>query len=133
MKNCIFCEIALHRLPSFTIYEDKKIIVFLSLDNHPLVVPKQHFSDVYELDDECAASIMQTTVRISRATKASTNCDDINLIQSNGRFAGQDVFHFHLHIKPRFKNDGVVLNWDTATVEEEKRKETCDAIKRHLI
>jgi histidine triad (HIT) family protein len=132
MKNCIFCKIAQHELPSHIVYEDDRVIVFMSLENHPMVVPKKHFTDVYELDDEYASAIMQTAVRVASATKKATSCDGINLSQANGKVAGQDVFHFHLHIKPRFESDGIVLNWNTETVADEKRAERGNQIKQAM-
>lgn len=114
------------------IYEDDWVIVFMSLENHPLVVPKPHFANIFELDDTHAAAVMQTAVNISKATKAATNCDGINLVQSNGDAAGQDVFHFHVHIKPRFHEDGVRLDWDTASHADDIRADTCREIRAML-
>jgi histidine triad (HIT) family protein len=130
--DCLFCKIAEHELPSHIVYENDKVIVFMSLENHPMVVPKKHFTDVYKLDDEYAAAIMQAAVRVANVTQKATGCDGINLSQANGKAAGQDVFHFHLHIKPRFENDGIVLNWNTETVPDEKRAELSDKIKQLL-
>lgn len=68
------------------------------MEGHPLIVPKPHFADVFELDEIYAATVMQAAVRVAKATKIATQCDGINLVQSNGTAAGQDLFHFHLHI-----------------------------------
>jgi histidine triad (HIT) family protein len=130
--DCLFCKIVQHELPSVDIYEDDKVIAFMSLENHPLIVPKCHFSDVYELDEEYAAAIMQATVKIAKATRKAMNCHGINLVQSNGKIAGQDVFHFHLHIKPRFENDDVILSWNTETVSNKERAELGVKIKDAL-
>lgn len=75
---------------------------------------------------------MQEAVRISQALKTVTNCDGINLVQSNGQAAGQDVFHFHLHIKPRWIGDSVLLNWDTEKVENEIRKSLAYDLSQYL-
>ncbi|MCJ8333338.1 MAG: HIT domain-containing protein [Epibacterium sp.] len=132
VRGCIFCDIINGRAPSHWIYEDKHVAAFLSLEGHPLVVTKPHFSDVVELDKAHAAAIMNTAVRLAKATKNATGCDGINLVQSNGAAAGQDVFHFHLHIKPRFIGDDVKLHWNTKTLDEAARRETSDLISRQL-
>ena len=132
MMDCIFCRVISGELPSHTIFEDDKVIVFMSLENHPLVVPKLHIQDIFELDDEHAAAVMQTAVRVAKATKAATGCDGITLSQANGAAAGQDVFHFHLHVKPRFWNDGVTVAWDMATVADSARQELCRKIRHNL-
>ena len=107
MDDCIFCRIIDRRAPAYVIHEDDRVIVFLSLENHPLVVPKAHIPDIYTLDDDTATAIMQTAVRVARAVKAGLRCDGAYLAQANEPAAGQDVFHFHLHIYPRWHGDGL--------------------------
>ena len=133
MDNCIFCKIIAGEIPSFTVYENDYVVVFMSLENHPMIVPKKHFKDVFELDDTYASEIMKTAVYIANATKSATQCEGVNLSQANGTVAGQDVFHFHLHIKPRWKNDGVELKWNTETIDEKDRELLCSKIKKSLI
>ena len=132
MIDCVFCRIIRRELPSHIVCEDDHVIVFMSLENHPLVVPKPHFTDIFELDDIHAAKVMQTAVRVARATRAATGCDGITVSQANGAAASQDVFHFHLHIKPRFTNDGVTVQWDTRTVQDATRQHLCESIKLEL-
>lgn len=132
VEGCIFCDIINGRAPGHWIYEDKYVAAFLSLEGHPLIVPKPHFSDIFELDEIHAAAIMKAAVRVAKATKTAIGCDGINLVQSNGTPAGQDVFHFHLHIKPRFIGDDVTLRWNTKAIDEAIRKDTSDAISRQL-
>jgi len=116
-------------LPGFVPFQTEKSAVLISLEGHPLVVPKEPYENIYELPDDVAADIMKTTVRVAKAVKEATNCDGINLVQSNGAVAGQDVFHFHLHIKPRFADDTTHLTWDTDTKPEEERSELSDKIR----
>lgn len=132
MDECLFCRFIKRDLPSCIIYEDNETLTFLSLENHPLVIPKKHFKNIYELPDEAAAAIMKTATKVARATKAALQCDGINLVQSNGPAAGQEVFHFHLHIKPRYQNDTTVLSWDTETVDESARMDTKEKIAAFL-
>ena len=132
VEGCIFCDIINGRAPGHWIYEDKYVAAFLSLDGHPLVAPKPHFADVFELDEIHAGAIMKATVLIARATKTAMQCDGINLVQSNGAAAGQDVFHFHLHIKPRFVGDDVTMSWDTRAIPDEARNEISRVITQKL-
>jgi histidine triad (HIT) family protein len=132
MDDCIFCKIIRRELPAHIIDENDLVIVFLSLENHPLIVTKQHVNDLYSLNDDQAAAVMQTAVKIAKATKRSLACDGINLLQANGSAAQQDVFHFHLHIKPRWYNDSVILHWETDEAHEEARRQTLDKIRQSL-
>jgi histidine triad (HIT) family protein len=100
--SCPFCRIIRRELPGYILWEDAQVIVVLSKGNHPLVVTKEHVPTLYDLDDVQAAAIMQTTVRIARAVKTGLPCEGVYLTQANEVAAGQDVFHFHLHVYPRW-------------------------------
>lgn len=132
MNDCIFCKIIAHQLPAIVLYENTEVKVFLSLENHPLVVTKKHIKDIYEMDEKLGAAVMRAAVKISKATKKALNPDGINLIQANEPAANQDVFHFHLHIKPRWKNDKVILEWMTDPVDEKEREKTAQKIRKNL-
>src|ERR1051326_7911474 len=132
MNDCIFCKIIKRELPALVIDENDKMIVFLSLENHPLIVPKKHIKDIYELDEETGAEIMRKAIQVAKATKKALNPDGINLVQANEPAAHQDVFHFHLHIKPRWFNDKVQMHWEPVRVEENIRIETQEKIKQKL-
>lgn len=107
-------------------------MVFLSHENHPLVVTKRHIPDIYTLDDTLAAAVMVEVVKIAKAVKEGLRCDGVNLVQANEPAAHQDVFHFHFHIKPRWNNDTVLLYWDTEKVSPETLEETEKKIKKAL-
>jgi len=77
-----------------------------------LVIPHAHIESIYELNDELAASIFQVTAKIACAIRNVSHCDGLNLVQSNGKAGQQDVFHFHLHLVPRFTGDQIVFAWD---------------------
>lgn len=128
----IFTRIINREIPGLIAYETENVAVLISLEGHPMVIPKTQYQDIYELPDNIAAEIMQVAVRIAKALKSTTNCEGINLIQSNGEIAGQEVFHFHLHIKPRFINDGIIFKWDTSTKPEIERQTLCDNLKNNL-
>ena len=133
MNNCIFCKIVRKEAFSDIIDENESIIVITSLENHPLIVTKKHIKDIYELDDKNGAEVMKEAIKVSKAVKKALNCDGINLVQSNETAAGQDVFHFHLHIKPRWIKDDVNLEWSTQLVESKARKEMTERIKASLV
>lgn len=98
--RCKFCQIVERQIPAYIIDEDDAVIVFLSLENHLLVVPKAHVPDIYAMSDDIGARVMAETIKIAKAVKRALRCDGIYLTQSNEPAAGQDVFHFHLHVYP---------------------------------
>ena len=118
MSDCIFCEISNRQSPAGFVYEDEQVFGIVSSDQpNPykiLIIPHAHVETVYDLSEAQAARIFQATVKIARAVRAASGCEGLNLIQSNGRAAGQDVFHFHLHVIPRVKGDNVILKWQAA-------------------
>jgi len=124
MDDCVFCRIFAGELPAHFVYEDDLVVGFLSLEqSNPykvLVVPHEHVATVYDLTEEPAAAIFQATVKIARSVREVSKCDGMNLVQSNGKAGLQDVFHFHLHIVPRFFGDNIVLDWDNTPVPHEK-------------
>ena len=132
MEDCIFCKIINRQIPASILDENEDVIAFLSLENHPLVVPKRHIPNIYSLDDRSASAVMVEAVKIAKAVKEGVRCDGVNLVQANEPAANQDVFHFHLHIKPRWYNDTVILHWNTTKVSPEKLQESMELIKRAL-
>jgi histidine triad (HIT) family protein len=105
MAGCIFCRIIAREAPAAILAETDQLIVFLSLERHPLVVPKQHVRDIYALRDDLGAAIMREAIRLARAVKVGLRCDGVYLAQANEPAAGQDIFHFHLHIYPSWHGD----------------------------
>jgi histidine triad (HIT) family protein len=124
MDDCVFCRILSGDLPAHFVYQDELVAAFLSLEQpNPykvLVVPRHHVETVYDLKDAQAAAIFQATVKISRAVRDVSGCEGLNLVQSNGKAGQQDVFHFHLHIVPRFFGDSIVLDWDNTPASQER-------------
>ena len=108
IDTCIFCRIIAGQVPADVIAETERLSVFLSLENHPLVVPRTHVENIYALDDLLAADVMRTAVRIARAVKSSLGCDGVLLAQANERAGGQTVFHLHVHVMPRWHGDPVI-------------------------
>lgn len=112
-RGCVFCAIVEGRAPAEVVFEDAETLAFMDINpanpGHTLVIPKRHVRNIYGMDEETAAAVMRTTVRIANAIKAALQPDGMNLIQSNERAGGQDIFHFHLHIIPRWHGDGLRL------------------------
>jgi|ERR1035437_6487999 histidine triad (HIT) family protein len=117
--GCLFCD----GVPDETILETDDLIVYLSLEGHPMVVPRRHIRDVFELDDQTASAILPLAAKLARALKASMNCEGVTISQVNGIAAGQEVFHFHLHVVPRWEDDGKgFVRWDRVTEDERHRR-----------
>jgi histidine triad (HIT) family protein len=136
VHECVFCSILAGELPAHFVYEDDLVVGFLSLEQpNPykvLVVPREHVETVYDLNDELASAIFQATVKIARRVRDVSKCDGMNLVQSNGEASLQDVFHFHLHIVPRFFEDGIVLDWDNTPAPQEKLSQYAQEIRTQL-
>ena len=121
MNDCLFCKIVKGEIPSYTVYEDEKVIVFLDInpnnDGHLLVIPKKHKANIYEMDDETLLYILNV-IRTKFATllKDKLAIDGLTISQNNDY--GQEVKHFHIHVIPRYKNDKFPLKSDCSNVEE---------------
>ena len=135
-NDCIFCKIANGEIPSSTIYEDDLFRVILDLSpatkGHALILPKKHMANIFEMDEETAEKVFVLASRIAKAMKEALNCDGLNIIQNNGEIAGQTVFHFHMHIIPRYNDDGQQINWVPKTSEAAERDMIAEQIKNVL-
>ncbi|WP_144463525.1 HIT family protein [Siminovitchia fortis] len=111
MSNCIFCKIVNGELPSAKVFENEDILAFLDISQitkgHTLVIPKVHKEDIFEMDEETAAKLFSAVPKIAQAIKGEFGAKGMNLLNNNGSFAGQEVFHYHMHLIPRYdENDG---------------------------
>ena len=133
MGECIFCKIANGEIPSATLYEDDKFRVILDLSpaskGHALILPKQHVANLYEIPDELAADAMILAKKMADKMTKALSCDGFNLVQNNGEAAGQTVFHFHMHLIPRYDKDQVGLTWKPGTLTDEDREEILEKMK----
>lgn len=134
--DCIFCKIANGDIPTNALYEDDIVKVIFDLGpaskGHVLILPKNHFDNVYGLDDETAAHIFQVAVKVANAMKSALKPDGINIVQNNGEAAGQTVFHFHMHIIPRYKDDTVNVTWVPGKISEDEIAQLKEAIGQYL-
>lgn len=119
-NNCIFCKLANKDIPTNIIYEDEKFTVIMDADpatkGHALILPKNHAANIYELPDEDAADIFVLAKKLATKMTEVLHCDGFNIVQNNGKVAGQTVFHFHMHLIPRYLDDGNEdkLTWNHA-------------------
>lgn len=112
--DCIFCKILKGEIPCFTVYEDDtfKVILdrFPAAPGHVLIIPKEHYADIFELPEEVAAKLYPLAKELATKIKVAVDADGVNIVQNNGIAAGQSVYHFHLHIIPRKIDDKLILN-----------------------
>ena len=132
-ENCIFCKIANGEIPSATLYEDEDFRVILDLGpaskGHALILPKEHYPNLYELPDEVAEKVIKLAKKmITRMTKA-LGCDGFNVVQNNGTAAGQTVFHFHMHLIPRYENDNAGFGWNIGELSDADKEEILAKMK----
>ena len=131
--NCIFCKIAAGEIPSATLYEDDDFRVILDLGpasrGHALILPKEHYRNLYDLDDELAAKVMVLAKKMINRLKEVLGCDGYNIVQNNEEVAGQTGFHFHMHLIPRYEGDQVGITWKPGTLTDEVKNEILEKLK----
>ena len=135
-KDCIFCKIAGGEIPSATVYEDSDFRVILDLGpasrGHALILPKEHYKDLCELDEAIASKVLPLAGKIGAAMKEALGCAGFNVIQNNGVEAGQTVFHFHVHIIPRYENGPAMVTWKPGDADSEELKEISSSIREAM-
>ena len=108
---CPFCSIASGEAPASIVYEDATVVVFMDLNpanvGHTLVVPREHWENIYDVPEDVLADLFSVVKRVSAAVKKTIGAEGISILQLNGRAAGQSVMHFHVHIIPRFRGDPI--------------------------
>ncbi len=131
--DCIFCKLANGVIPTNSIYEDDGFKVILDAGpaskGHALILPKEHYADIYELPEEIAGKAFILAKKLATHNTALLKADGFNIVQNNGETAGQTVFHFHLHLIPRYKNDGQMIGWKPGKPTDEELKETADLLR----
>lgn len=135
-KDCIFCKIANGEIPSSTVYEDGNFRAILDLSpaskGHTLILPKEHFKDVCELDEAVAADVLPLAGKIGAAMKKRLGCAGFNVVQNNGEAAGQTVFHFHVHVIPRYGSGPEMVTWEPGQAAPEELEQTAAAIREGM-
>ena len=134
MENCIFCKLAKGEIPTATLYEDEEFRVILdqgpASKGHALILPKEHAANLYELPDELAGKAMVLAKKMITKMTDVLGCDGYNVVQNNGAAAGQTVFHFHMHLIPRWEQDGVGVTWTPGTLTEADKEEILKSFQK---
>jgi histidine triad (HIT) family protein len=130
--DCIFCKIANGEIPSNTVYEDEHYRAILDLSpatkGHTLILPKDHFENLFDADEPTVGGIMKTAQKIGSAMMKTLGCDGIDVVQNNGAAAGQTVKHLHVHLIPRYEGDGQIVTWKQNESDPEEQKEIATKI-----
>ena len=131
--DCIFCKLANGDIPTNALYEDEIVKVIFDLGpatrGHVLVVPKEHFDNIFSMDEKTAGHVFAVASKIAKFLNDELGCDGMNLLQNNGEIAGQTVFHFHMHLIPRYKGDEVGLTWKAGELSDEVRDEILKKVR----
>lgn len=117
MEDCIFCKIVAGQAQSWKVYETEDVYAFLDINPvskyHTLIIPKTHYKDVFDIPNETLAELSKVVGKLSKWYKSKMGIDNIQIVNSSGSAAQQDVFHFHFHIVPRSLGDGQNIQWKT--------------------
>ena len=136
--DCIFCKLANGVIPTNSIYEDEDFKVILDMGpatkGHALILPKEHADNLYELPDETAAKILPLAEKLALSMREKLHTDGLNVVQNNGEVAGQTVMHYHLHLIPRYQNDGQRILWKptSPSAEELEAERLEDSLRNGL-
>jgi histidine triad (HIT) family protein len=135
-ESCIFCQIARKEAPASVVYEDERTIVFMDIrpvnEGHTLTIPKRHYVDIFDTPVEVLVEMHKITKKIAAAVKKTTNADGLSIVQQNGAAAGQDIFHIHVHIIPRFEGQKMPHFSNLATVNRQTLDGMAEKIRKSL-
>jgi histidine triad (HIT) family protein len=135
-EDCIFCKIANGEIPSATIFENEEFRVVLDVGpatkGHALILTKNHYDNIFEIDEQTAGRLFSLASIVAKAMKKTLNCDGMNVLQNNGTIAGQTVFHFHLHLIPRYEGDQVQITWPQGEITEKEKDQLVQLIKKEI-
>ena len=136
MEDCIFCKIANGVFGSATVYEDDDFRAVLDIapaaKGHVLILPKKHMPDLLGIDPDVASKVLTVASKIANAQKKALGCDGINMLQNSGEAAWQSVFHLHVHLIPRYKDDGVIIPWKALSYADGEAEEYAAKIRAAL-
>jgi histidine triad (HIT) family protein len=136
MTDCVFCKIVAGQIPSMRVFEDEHTVAFMDIGQvnpgHVLVAVKKHADNLYALDDAQAAAVARASTRVARAIRDAFNPEGLSVYQANGKAAGQTVFHYHVHLLPRYTADGMELTWPVKNPPREKLEGYAEKIRTQL-
>ena len=136
MGDCIFCKIANGVIPAAALYEDDDFKVILDAGpaskGHALILPKQHYQDLCELDEAVGTRVLGLAAKLGKAMKSGLGCAGFNLVQNNGEAAGQTVKHFHMHIIPRYEGGPEMVAWKPGSVDPEEAEQIVEEVTARM-
>ncbi|MFP4116342.1 MAG: HIT family protein [Candidatus Aenigmatarchaeota archaeon] len=122
--NCTFCKIVEGEVPAWKIYEDEHFLAFMGAfpitEGHSLVIPKEHYPEFLDLPEHELKHLLRVVQEVADGVVEATDADGFNLLQSNNPVAGQEIFHVHFHIIPRYHGDSVEMRWEESELEDEQ-------------
>ncbi len=131
--NCIFCKLANGIIPTNSIYEDEDFNVILdagpATKGHALIIPKEHYKNIYELPEETAGEVFKLAKKLAIKMTDKLGADGFNIVQNNNEVAGQSVFHFHMHLIPRYEGDGQHILWKPTEPDAEVLKSIAESLR----
>jgi histidine triad (HIT) family protein len=133
-ENCIFCKIVAKQAPVSILYEDDTVLAFMDIRplsaGHALVIPKAHYVDIFDIPSKDLAAVIVVSKAVAAAVKKATGADGISIIEQNGKAAGQDVFHLHVHVVPRFAGVKLPAFSDLKVAERSELDALAEKIRR---
>ena len=136
MDNCIFCKIVAGQIPSATVYEDDDFKAIMDIapaaKGHVIILAKRHMPNLLEIEEKTASRALIVASKIANAQKKALGGDGINMLQNNGTAAWQSVFHLHIHLIPRYENDGVTMPWKELSYADGEAAEYAKKIAAEL-
>lgn len=136
MSNCVFCRIVARQIPATVVHEDEHTLAFMDLGQvnpgHVLVAVKAHVENIYGVETSQASAVAIAVSRVARAIRDAFAPHGLSVYQANGSAAGQTVFHYHVHLVPRYEGDGMALTWPVKNPPREKLEEYAAKIKASL-
>ena len=135
MESCLFCKIVNREIPSDFLYEDENVVAFLDIQpnnpGHTLVIPKKHFRNIFDIEENTLQELIVGVKKVAKAVKNGVKADGINIAMNNDPAAGQLVFHAHIHVIPRFRDDGY-KHWPHKLYKEGEASIVTQKIKARL-
>lgn len=136
MSDCVFCSIVAGESPAYRLYEDEQTLAFLDIEpatrGHTLVVPKAHHETTTDMPESLTGAVFRTVHRVAGALESVSGTDGFNIVQANGVAAGQEVFHAHVHVIPRYEDDSVDLEWSGERADETTQQEIAAGVRDNL-
>jgi len=131
--DCIFCKLANGDIPTNMIYQDEEFSVIMDASpatkGHALILPREHYANIYELPEDLCGKTFTLAKKMATHMTEVLGCDGFNVVQNNGEEAGQTVFHFHMHLIPRYKGGTPILGWDHPEISPEEIAEITERLK----